>query len=117
MTLVSTMPSVQTQSEPQNNANPDSLSVKMNAEYRPDLESHASTRNQGANQDVPLQQLFEETFNEKGEHSIGNLRWVGENEVEVNGLSNMTLHNFILKAEALGKKVTYRRNIVLTITD
>ena len=62
-------------------------------------------------------ELFEQTLNANDEKALNNVKWVGENEIQVDGLSGMTLHNFLLKVEALGKKVTYRRSTVFTITD
>ena len=62
-----------------------------------------------------LSEMFTNTLSEKNVSAKST--WTGENEVEVEGLSKMTLHSFILKAEELGKKIKYTRSLTVEITD
>lgn len=64
-----------------------------------------------------LQELFNASLQERGDYPLENAKWIEDNVVEVAGLSKMTLHNFILKAEALGKTVRYTRKLTVEITD
>ena len=67
--------------------------------------------------DANLAYLLNEVLESKGELSEVKKEWIGKNEVKMEGMSNMTLHSFILKAEELGKKITYTRTLKVTITD
>lgn len=112
MTLVNTNPTVSSELQYQNPTDTvESFIVNTESVVHPNEQS-VNNENGAA-----LQELFEHTLDERGENVPNKFKWVAENEIHVDGLSSMTLHNFILKAEALGKKVTYRRSIVLTITD
>lgn len=113
MTLVSTIPAATPESALQTNVN-ESLSLGTETLIHPDPESSPVELKAERN---ALQELFEQTLIEKGENEGNKFKWVGDNEIQVDGLSGLTLHNFLLKAEALGKKITYRRSIVFTITD
>ncbi len=64
-----------------------------------------------------LKDLFETTLKSKNEFDQARTKWVQTNEVEVEGLSQMTLHDFVLKAEGLGKKVSYTRSLTVKISD
>ena len=64
-----------------------------------------------------LKKIFEDTIQEKGEFPLEKAEWKNENEVTVTGLSPMTLHSFVLKAEQLGKKISYERTLKVKITD
>lgn len=112
MTLVSTIPAVPSELQYQNPTDSvESFEVNTESVIHPDEQSVKNANS------AALQELFQQTLNEKGENVANQFKWVAENEIQVDGLSSMTLHNFILKAEELGKKVTYRRSIVLTISD
>ncbi len=49
----------------------------------------------------------------------GYSRWkhLGDNIIEVEGLKQSDLHNFILKAEQMGKKIEYTRTLSVRISD
>ncbi|MBC6401263.1 MAG: hypothetical protein GDA51_02590 [Ekhidna sp.] len=64
-----------------------------------------------------LQEIFEETVRDRGEYPFSKFEWTNDKEVVVDGLSPMILHNFVLKAEKLGKKVSYIRTLKVKITD
>lgn len=116
MTLVSTTPALEPKSKTRGNntSTTELLTVGKETEIYPDsaVPSEDVKTNRSA-----IRDLFEQTLTENEEIEGDRFKWVGENEIQVDGLSGMPLHNFVLKAEALGKKVTYRRSIVFTITD
>lgn len=64
-----------------------------------------------------LQTLFEQTVQEKGEAGQLEKSWLSHSELEVNGLSKMTLHSFVMEAEKLGKKITFTRTLQVKISD
>ncbi len=71
-----------------------------------------------AQKDAPsMAQLFESTMRSKGEFNPSKMNWVDDNVVEVEGLSQMALHSFLLEAEALGKEVTYTKQTTIRISN
>ena len=64
-----------------------------------------------------LNELFDETLSQKIQTEEVNCHWTDDSTVEVEGLSKLTLHNFILKAEELGKNVTYTRTYTVKVSD
>lgn len=64
-----------------------------------------------------LQDLFRSTVENKGELDALKSHWTTNDELEIEGISDMTFHSFLLKAEALGKKITYTRSFKVEITD
>ncbi|MEL6674571.1 MAG: hypothetical protein AAFR61_20340 [Bacteroidota bacterium] len=80
--------------------------------------SMSETQKQIQQENAPeLGELFQETLAQKGQADQTNIEWLGPDEVVVEGLSHMTLHSFILKAEALGKSVCYTKTLTVKITD
>lgn len=64
-----------------------------------------------------LATLFDQTVQQKGEAAQLKRSWVSDSELEVEGLSSMTLHSFVLEAENLGKKITYTKTLQVKISD
>lgn len=64
-----------------------------------------------------LGELFTETVEKKGELDSLKSTWTSDDEMEVEGISQMTLHSFLLRAEELGKNITYTRTLKVEITD
>ena len=64
-----------------------------------------------------LVELFEQTLQEKGGFDSSRTNWINHEEVEINGLSRMTLHRFILEAEKLGKTITYTETLTVKVSD
>lgn len=64
-----------------------------------------------------LETLFEQTVEQKGEADQLKKSWVSDTELEIEGLSKMTLHSFVLEAEKLGKKITFTRTLQVKISD
>ena len=68
--------------------------------------------------DAPaLHELFCQTIEEKCGEANTKTYWIAPDEVEVEGLSNIALHSFILKAEELGKTVHYTKTLTVKISD
>jgi len=76
-----------------------------------------SLRNENIAKVDSLQELFDQTVKEKGDYPLAKKEWKGDNELVVDGLSPMTLHSFVSKAEQLGKKISYERTLKVKITD
>ncbi len=64
-----------------------------------------------------LGELFQNTVAENGELEALKATWTADDEMEVEGISQMTLNSFILRAEELGKNITYTRTLKVEITD
>lgn len=64
-----------------------------------------------------LKELFIATVERKGEGKELQVNRLSDSELEIEGISQMTLHSFLLKAEELGKKITYTRSLKVEITD
>ena len=77
-------------------------------------EEHKAKARQGA---ASLHKLFEETLKAKGEYNLDEISWNGEDELEMQYLSQNALHSFILETEKLGKKVTYEKVLKVKISD
>lgn len=68
--------------------------------------------------DAPcLKQLFEEVLKDKGEFFNEDIHLKNRDTVEMSELSNVALHCFVLKAQELGKKITYEKTLTVKITD
>ena len=88
----------------------------------PNTYSHTSAMPESLKQEAQkhapsLVELFAQTLQEKGAYDSANTEWLSENEVEVKELPNLVLHSFILKAEELGKKITYTKTLTVKISD
>jgi len=64
--------------------------------------------------EAELKQKFDEVFQKK-ESDNCNIKWLDDGTVEVQGASPMTLHNFTLQAEAMGKQVKYHKTTTIEI--
>jgi len=64
--------------------------------------------------EAELKQKFAEVFQKK-ESDQCNINWLDDGTVEVQGASPMTLHNFTLQAEAMGKQVKYHKTTIIEI--
>lgn len=49
--------------------------------------------------------------------NVNEVNWMGEGEVELSGVSNKELHGLILKAEELGKSISYKKTLSVKISD
>lgn len=64
-----------------------------------------------------LKELLDREIDQKGETNSVEIRMSGNNEFEVDGMTKSTLHSFLLKAEELGKTITYTRTLKVEIND
>lgn len=64
-----------------------------------------------------LNDLFEEVLGQKGERDLVEITKDDNGELWLEGLSSTALHSFILKAEELGKHVTYTKITKVKISD
>ncbi len=60
-----------------------------------------------------LKSLFEQVLNERQEEV--HMNWEQDNKLVVDQLSGLTLHNFLLKVEELGKNITFTKKTVIEI--
>ena len=64
-----------------------------------------------------LENILHKIVEEKGEENSIRIRKTSAKELEIEGLSKIALHSFILKAEELGKNIKYTRTLKVEITD
>lgn len=64
--------------------------------------------------DIELKKKFMQLFEQK-ENKNCNINWLDDGTVELQGASPMTLHNFTLQAEAMGKHVKYHKKTIIEI--
>lgn len=63
-----------------------------------------------------LEELLAQVVHEKGEDHVKVSRDKNE-EMVVEGLSSTALHSFVLKAEEIGKNITYTKTFTVKISD
>lgn len=64
---------------------------------------------------VLLKELLKAELQAKGEMH-DHINWIGDLALEADGLSPLALHSFLLKAEAMGKSISYRKKTIIEIT-
>ena len=64
--------------------------------------------------DQELKQKFENHFCQAADSNC-NVEWLEDGTVELKDASPMSLHNFTLQAEALGKQVKYHKKTIIEI--
>ena len=68
--------------------------------------------------DAPaLRDLFSQTIESKGQTDAVGIKELADSELFVSGLDQLTLQSFILKAEELGKKITYTTTLKIEISE
>ena len=89
------------------------MTITINSKFtQPNGKSDRPTSN-----NVDLKPLFEKVLGEKGELDSSKVKWKDDETVELNSVSNMTLHSFLLEAEKLGKDVTYEKTTTIKINN
>lgn len=66
--------------------------------------------------DSKLKELFIDVLKDKDEYDEAVVNWRDDETVEVNNISNMSLHSFLLKAEQMGKDITYTKKTIIKIS-
>lgn len=95
----------------------DELTIKMESTHEQHSAMNEAQKAEKRSLSPSLYALMQKTLESKGEYPLEKSEWVGENELVVEGLSEMTLHTFLLKAESLGKKITYTKTLKIKISD
>lgn len=95
----------------------DELTICIDSEHEQNSPMSEERKAAMRAQSPSLYKLFQKTLESKGEYPLANCEWNGEKELQADNLSSMTLHSFILKAESLGKKITYSRSLKIKISD
>ena len=63
-----------------------------------------------------LKDLFDQVMEERSE-TTDKIKWIDDETVEVSGVSGACMHQFALRAEELGKEVSYQKKIFIKISD
>ena len=71
-----------------------------------------SKQNDGAT----IAELFETTLKQKGEFDPENIKWIDDNTIVVGNLSGTALHSVILKAEEMGRDISYTHQTTIRIS-
>jgi hypothetical protein len=66
-------------------------------------------------QEKDLRRMLEEEIQRKGEQGQAEWQWLDDETLEINNLSGLALHSFLLKVEELGKNITYKKKTVIEI--
>ena len=66
---------------------------------------------------LSLKEIFKKELQKKGEYDENNVRWIDDETVEVTKVSGLALHSFALRAEEMGKDITYHKKTILKIND
>lgn len=94
----------------------DELIITTSTSHKQESAMPDSLKNQVRENSPLLLELFHQTIKDKGD-DLTKRRWVGDQTLEVDGLSHATLHSFILEAEKLGKSVEYVKTLTVKIAD
>lgn len=78
------------------------------------IDSRKSTNDEKHKIEEDLKALLEATIEEKGE-SLHQVKWIDEDRVELNTISGLALHSFLLKVEQLGKSIQYTKTTKIEI--
>lgn len=103
--------------EPSNGLSKDEMTLVMNTVNEQKSSMSDELKEEKRRNVESLEALLHDVIDSKGEADSLNLRRNSNNEFEVEGLSNMTLHTFLLKAEALGKNIKYTKTLKVEICD
>ncbi|WP_422359532.1 hypothetical protein [Reichenbachiella sp.] len=95
----------------------DPLSIRIKSTHAQESAMPEELKRQVQKNAPSLYELFDQTLRRKGEAESVTSHFVEENVLEVEGLSNLTLHSYVLEAEKLGKKVEYIKTLTVKISD
>ncbi len=62
-----------------------------------------------------LKKMFDEVITSKNEKDKLNMNWADDKTLVLDKLSGISLHNFLLKVEELGKNITFTKKTVIEI--
>ncbi|WP_462250955.1 hypothetical protein [Ekhidna sp.] len=95
----------------------DELTICIDSDHEQESPMEEDQKAKVSAESPSLYALFQKTLEVKGEYPLENCEWNGEKELQADNLSSMTLHSFILKAQSLGKKITYAKSLRIKISD
>ncbi|MFY0599215.1 MAG: hypothetical protein JXR03_06055 [Cyclobacteriaceae bacterium] len=64
-----------------------------------------------------VKQLFVDVLKNKNEYDESKLKWDGKEDLAVQDISSIALHNFYLEVEKLGKKIKLENRTVIQVVD
>ena len=99
-----------------NNAK-DAMIINVKQVVKQESPMPENIKNEKRLQAESLENILKRVINEKGEASDVSIQKSASNELEIEGMSKTTLHSFLVKAEELGKSITYTRTLKVEITD
>lgn len=75
-----------------------------------------SANMKGMQDDSVLKSLFIDMLKSKNEYNESSIQWSDDETVEISNISNMSLHTFLLKAEKMGKDISYTKRTIIEIS-
>ncbi len=94
----------------------DELTIRIESEHEQNSPMSEEQKAVKRAESPSLYTLFQKTLESKG-YPVESCEWNDEKELQADNLSSMTLHSFLLKAESLGKKITYSKSLKIKISD
>ena len=95
--------------------NGEELSIRINSSHYHKSAMSEKMKKEACENSPSLSELFDATLQKKGELDLVQSKIVDDNTIEVEGLSQATLHSYILEAEKLGKTVEYKKSFTIKI--
>lgn len=95
----------------------DELTIRTKSSYVHPSPMSLKHKREATKNAPSLQELFNETLKNKGEYPTAKIEELDGNKLEVQGVSQMALHSFILEAEKLGKQIKYTKTYSVKISD
>lgn len=123
MTLIMNVPTTAEETKPESydstvpEKSTDELTIRMESIHEQHSAMNEDQKAEKRSLSPSLYSLLQKTLESKGEYPLEKSEWSVNNELVVEGLSEMTLHTFLLKAESLGKKITYTKSMKIKISD
>ena len=94
----------------------DELTIVQRSKFTDPSAMPAHLKEKVQSENPSVKALFEQMM-DANEASSENLNWIDDQVVEANGFSKRDLHSFILKAESLGKNITYTKQTIISISN
>lgn len=64
-----------------------------------------------------LKEVFKRELEKKGVYDESKFRWIDDETVEVTNVPALALHSFTLRAEEMGKDISYSKQTIIKITE
>ena len=104
-------------SKASSNLQNDELTIKIASSHFQESPMNEQQKREARENAPSLFKLFESTLKEKGEYNLEELKWNGDDELELEYLSNNALYSFVMEAEKLGKKISFEKVHKIRVTD